>query len=146
VEVLRNGFQVFSKNVEIHEINNQPLRVELAVAGLIESVVVTTEVHGYLPETSTMGTKLDLPLLDTPQAIGVVSRALIEDRGLLRLAEAADKVSSVRASPGYGGLSSGNFFIRGFRSTFRGATCGTGFETARSSSLATYRALSESSF
>lgn len=127
LEVLRSGFQVFSKNVEIREINNEPLRVELAVAGLIESVVVTTEADGYLPESSTMGTKLDLPLLDTPQAIGVVSRALIEDRGLLRVSEAADNVSSVRASPGYGGLSSGNFYIRGFRSTFSGGNLRDGF-------------------
>lgn len=127
VEVIRNGFQVFSRNVEVREGKNEPLLIELAVAGLIESVVVTTEADGYRPESSTMGTKLDLPLLETPQAIGVVSRAVIEDRGLLRVAEAADNVSSVRASPGYGGLSSGNFYIRGFRSTFSGGNLRDGF-------------------
>lgn len=127
LEVIHSGFQAFSKNLEIRESGNEPLRVELALAGLLESVVVTAEADGYRPESSTMGTKLDLPLLDTPQAIGVVSRALIEDRGLLRVAEAADNVSSVRASPGYGGLSSGNFcefddqaeaFLREWRAYF----------------------------
>jgi len=127
LEVIRSGFKVFSKNVEVEETAKEPLRIELEVAGLLESVVVSTEADGYRPESSTMGTKLDLPLLDTPQAIGVVSRAIIEDRGLLRVAEVADNVSSVRASPGYGGLSSGNFYIRGFRSTFSGGNLRDGF-------------------
>jgi iron complex outermembrane receptor protein len=128
LEVLRSGFQLLSRDVEVQENTGaQPLRVELEVAGLLESVVVTAEADGYRPESSTIGTKLDLPLLDTPQAIGIVSRALIEDRGLLRAAEAADNVSSVRASPGYGGLSSANFYIRGFRSTFSGGNLRDGF-------------------
>ena len=76
LEVIRSGFKVFSKNVEVEETAKEPLRIELEVAGLLESVVVSTEADGYRPESSTMGTKLDLPLLDTPQAIGVVSRAI----------------------------------------------------------------------
>lgn len=127
LEVILSGFQVFSKQVDIDAGANAPLQVELQVAGILESVVVTTEPDGYRPESSTMGTKLDLPLLDTPQAVGVVSRALIEDRGMLRVSEASDNVSSVRASPGYGGLSSGNFYIRGFRSTFSGGNLRDGF-------------------
>lgn len=127
LEVIRTGFQVLSKSIEIRDGINEPLQLELAVAGLLESVVVTTEADGYLPESSTLGTKLDLPLLDTPQAIGVVSRAVIEDRGLLRVAEVADNVSSVRASPGYGGLSTANFYIRGFRGTFSGGNLRDGF-------------------
>ncbi len=127
LEVVHSGFQTFAKQVELKEVRQEPLRVELAVSSLLEAVVVTTEADGYRPESSTMGTKLDLPLLDTPQAIGVVSRAVLEDRGVLRMAEAADNVSGVRASPGYGGLSSGNFYIRGFRGTFSGGNLRDGF-------------------
>lgn len=128
LEVLRSGFQLFTKDVEVQEGTSAPaMRVDLDVVGLLESVVVTAEADGYRPESSTIGTKLDLPILDTPQAIGIVSRAIIEDRGLLRVLEAADNVSSVRASPGYGGLSSANFYIRGFRSTFSGGNLRDGF-------------------
>jgi iron complex outermembrane receptor protein len=127
LQIVHSGFQAVNRSVRIAEAPGPVLEIILEVANLIDSVVVTSEADGYKPESSTMGTKLDLPLLDTPQAIGIVGRALIEDRGLLRVAEAADNVSGVRASPGYGGLSSGNFYIRGFRSTFSGGNLRDGF-------------------
>jgi iron complex outermembrane receptor protein len=77
-------------------------------------VVVTAEAPSYTVTNATTATKLDTPLRDIPQAINVIPRQVLEDRGIVRVAEIADNVPGVVSSPGYGGLSSGGFFIRGF--------------------------------
>jgi iron complex outermembrane receptor protein len=126
LKATRSGFRTVLQPLAVAA-TPAPLAITLEIAPLMDAVVVTTEADGYLPETSTMGTKLDLPLLDTPQSVGVVGRQILDDRAVIRLSEVADNVSGVRASPGYGGLSSANYYIRGFRGSFSGGNLRDGF-------------------
>jgi iron complex outermembrane receptor protein len=57
----------------------------------------------------------------------VIPAKVMEDRQTLRMAELADTVAGVRASPGYGGLSSANYYMRGFRGSFSGGNLRDGF-------------------
>lgn len=82
---------------------------------LLNEVVVTDFAErGYAVETASTGTRIEVPLRDLPQTVNVVPQDLLRDRAVLRPAELADSVAGVRAFTGYGGISSGDFFIRGF--------------------------------
>ena len=88
-----------------------PIRAVLQVSGLTEAVDV--EAPGlYTVRNSTTATKTDAPLFDTPVAVSVVPRAVLDDQKAASLKDALLNVSSVQATvPG----SSGNqFIIRGF--------------------------------
>jgi len=92
----------------------------------LDEVVVTAEADSsYTVTGATTATKLDTPLRDIPQAVNVIPRQILEDRGVTRVQEAADNVPGVQYASGYGGLSSGSFFIRGFNS---GGTYRDGFK------------------
>lgn len=87
----------------------EPLRVVLAVSGLSEVVDIQA---ATAPRTSTTATKTPTPLFDTPVAVTLVPRQLLDDQKATSLRDALQNVSSVQATvPG----SSGNqFLIRGF--------------------------------
>ncbi len=126
VTVSRGGFTRKLATVDVGDGEAQ-VTVRLEVAPVSESVTVVAESATYRPETATTGTKLDLPLIETPQAVSVLTRKLVEDRQVLRLGELAENVAGVRHSPGYGGLSSANYYIRGFRGSFSGGNLRDGF-------------------
>jgi iron complex outermembrane receptor protein len=90
-------------------------------------VTVVAEGRTYRPQSATTGTKLDLALIDTPQSVTVIPGRVVEDRQVVRMAELADNVAGVRSSPGYGGLSSANYYMRGFRGSFSGGNLRDGF-------------------
>jgi len=125
--VSRNGFTQKKQDITLTEGPNPDITIQLEIAPVSESVTVIAESDTYRPESATAGTKLDLPLIDTPQAVSVITRKVVEDRQVLRLAELADNVAGVRASPGYGGLSSANYYIRGCRGSFTGGNLRDGF-------------------
>jgi len=127
VTVSRSGFSRYRENIEIRAGESTELSVRLEAAPISESVTIVAEGDGYRPESATAGTKLDLPLIETPQAVTVVTRQVMDDRQVLRLGELADNVAGVRPSPGYGGLSSANYYIRGFRGSFTGGNLRDGF-------------------
>jgi iron complex outermembrane receptor protein len=68
----------------------------------------------YRVPNATTATKINTPVRDIPQSIQVIPRAVIEDRQVVNLEELSDNVSGVQPDPGYGGLSSAGFRIRGF--------------------------------
>lgn len=105
---------------ETREISGEAkdLRIALAVAGAAATVVVQAEVDSYFADSSTTGTKLDIPQRDLPQSISVVPRAILQDRVVTRLTEAGDNVSGVRSVTGYSGTKSNNYLIRGFAQSF----------------------------
>lgn len=74
----------------------------------LDKVAVTANV---IDEAST-ATKVDLPVLQTAQAISVVPRQLLEDQGALRIGEALRNVAGVSRSDVYGFFD--GFNIRGF--------------------------------
>jgi iron complex outermembrane receptor protein len=122
-----SGFRPFRQELDLKDGDQQELTIRLEPAPITESVTVVADGSTYRSGSATTGTKLDLPLIDTPQSVTVVTSQVMEDRGVLRMAELADNVAGVRASPGYGGLSSGNYYMRGFRGSFSGGNLRDGF-------------------
>jgi iron complex outermembrane recepter protein len=106
--------------------------VELSLAPFAETVGVSARAPIRAPDAST-GTRIAIPLRDQPQAVQVVTRELLEARQAIRLGESADHVSSVHRASGYGGVSSNNYFVRGFRTrgTYRNGYREEGFLDAR---------------
>lgn len=111
-----NGFTVITREISTADSND--LKIALEIANPTETVVVQAEVDSYLADTSTTGTKLDIPQRDLPQAISVVPRAILDDRILVRLTDAGDNVAGVRSLTGYSGTKSNNYIVRGFTQSF----------------------------
>jgi iron complex outermembrane receptor protein len=84
---------------------------------LEETQVTAEREHDYRAKEATIATKTDTPLRDIPQSVQVIDRQVIEDRQVVRLSEVADNVSGVQYYSGYGGLSSTEYYIRGFRTS-----------------------------
>ncbi|MEX0270785.1 TonB-dependent siderophore receptor [Leptolyngbyaceae cyanobacterium UHCC 1019] len=80
-----------------------------------EEIVVTGEgQQDFRVPNATTGTRLDIPLLDTPASIGVITNQLIEDTAPRRVEDLAPYISGVAAGDvGQGGLFT-DFQIRGF--------------------------------
>ena len=89
-----------------------PVRLNsIKVEGKAESAY--GPVDGYRAERSATATKTDIRIIDTPAAIQVVPREVIEDQGARRLADVVRNTSSVQVG-GTGGNRSDIFLIRGF--------------------------------
>ncbi|WP_250657566.1 TonB-dependent receptor [Alkalimarinus coralli] len=69
---------------------------------------------GYAAHLPTSGTKTDLPWLDVPQSVSVVTSTEMHDRGAVRVVEALQGVAGVNNTLGEG--SRDQFVIRGFDS------------------------------
>jgi iron complex outermembrane recepter protein len=88
-----------------------------ADAATPQTIVVTGERRAdddYQASRARSATKTDTPLLDTPQAIVVVPRAVIDDQGGRDLHDAARNVSGVSRQSSYWGQNNGSFRVRGF--------------------------------
>jgi len=113
--VTANGFNTLSQEAAS---GTNDLQLTLAVANTTATVIVQSEVDSYFAESTTSGTKLDIPQRDLPQSISVVPRAILQDRVITRLTEAGDNVAGVRSVTGYSGTKSNNYLIRGFAQSF----------------------------
>lgn len=113
--VAASGFTVRTQEVAA---SSSDLQITLSIADTAATVVVQAEVDSYLSESTTSGTKLDIPQRDLPQSISVVPRAILQDRVITRLTEAGDNVAGVRSTTGYSGTKSNNYLIRGFAQSF----------------------------
>ncbi|MEH2107911.1 TonB-dependent siderophore receptor [Nostoc sp.] len=77
-------------------------------------LVVTGEQDGYRVPDATTASRLDIPLLETPASIGVITEEFIEDKAPRRVEDLAPYISGVTAgNDGQGGLFT-DFQIRGF--------------------------------
>ncbi|MBD2677465.1 MULTISPECIES: TonB-dependent siderophore receptor [Nostoc] len=77
-------------------------------------LVVTGEEDGYRASNATTGSRLDIPLIETPASIGVITEEFIEDKAPRRVEDLAPYISGVTAGDsGQGGLFT-DFQIRGF--------------------------------
>ncbi|MGL6449080.1 TonB-dependent receptor [Aeromonas veronii] len=108
-----------------------PLAVAISSSLVVPSAVATEEpnltpsatetIHiyghqyeGYAEHMPQSGTKTDVEWLDVPQAVSVVTKTEIQDRGAVRLVDALDGVAGVNNTLGEG--SRDQFMIRGFDS------------------------------
>jgi len=80
-----------------------------------ERIIVT----GQLAKDTAMAAKADIPILETSQAISIVSRETLDQQGIRRLGEALFNVAGVSRSNTYGFFD--GFNIRGFNAS-AGAT------------------------
>ena len=78
---------------------------------------------------NTAATRTDTPLIETPQAVRVVPRQLMNDLGATRLADTVDFVSGISRLNDFGGTWD-NFAIRGFSNTDGGSLL-NGFASGR---------------
>ncbi|MCL6753450.1 TonB-dependent siderophore receptor [Nostoc sp. CCCryo 231-06] len=77
-------------------------------------LLVTGEQDGYRVPDATTGSRLDIPLIETPASIGVITEEFIEDKAPRRVEDLAPYISGVTAGNlGQGGLFT-DFQIRGF--------------------------------
>ncbi|ROR27803.1 iron complex outermembrane receptor protein [Vibrio crassostreae] len=74
--------------------------------------VIGHQYEGYAEHMPQSGTKTDVEWLDVPQAVSVVTKTEMQDRGAVRLVDALDGVSGVNNTLGEG--SRDQFLIRGF--------------------------------
>ncbi|MGF1851656.1 TonB-dependent siderophore receptor [Vibrio satsumensis] len=74
--------------------------------------IIGHQYEGYAEHMPQSGTKTDVEWLDVPQAVSVVTKTEMEDRGAVRLVDALDGVAGVNNTLGEG--SRDQFVIRGF--------------------------------
>jgi len=116
--VIQPGFAIDVRDVGAA--SDAPLRIELKPQALSETLMVIAEAPSYRAATTATGSKIALPVLENPQSVSVVTRQSLDDRQILKLAETAQAVAGVVPAPGYGGLPTADFTIRGFRPGFSG--------------------------
>ncbi len=87
----------------------------------LESVrVVAARRRPYVAPSAAVGSKLDVPLRDVPQSVQVVTRELLEDRGVTQIDRALETVSGVAPAVDYGGNGAPFYYIRGFSTEANG--------------------------
>jgi iron complex outermembrane receptor protein len=74
----------------------------------------TDPVQGFVPNLSSVGTKTDTPLIETPQSISVLSRDNLDARGVETVAEALQYTAGVAPQTGGKDPRYDNAKIRGF--------------------------------
>lgn len=79
----------------------------------IEVVARPDQDTDYRASQARSATKTATPLMETPVAVQVLPRAVLEDQKVSTIKEALENVSGVRAQPSLGGTS--GYLIRGFR-------------------------------
>jgi iron complex outermembrane receptor protein len=81
---------------------------------LRQSITVTAgRSEGYQVATATSATRLDTPIMDIPQSIQSISKAVLQDRQIVHVADAAEVVSGVTRTIGFSDIAD-RYTIRGF--------------------------------
>jgi outer membrane receptor for monomeric catechols len=81
-----------------------------------QTITVTgnRDTRSYQTLRAGTATKTDTPLIDTPQAITVIPRDVLEDQGARQVADAMRNVSGVSREASYWGQEGNSFRTRGF--------------------------------
>ena len=117
----------FGQQADAQQVDTQlaPVSVEGAAA---------SAPSGYQAKQPSLD-KLTQPLLDTPQSISVLPKALLDDKGITTLRDALRDVPGVSLAAGEGGQQGDNLSIRGFNAQLRGSNLdGTAYRQARAGS------------
>lgn len=88
----------------------------------LEAMTVTAKAEAekkpYSPPENTTGTlKLDIPLLETPQAVTVIPRQLIEDQHAIKLEDLLSNVAGISTGGYYGSYD--QYRIRGYDASYK---------------------------
>ncbi|CAG5067533.1 Metal-pseudopaline receptor CntO [Dyadobacter sp. CECT 9623] len=104
------GYIAYSQSLKIVKGKNPFLNLQLSESRqVLTEVVVSAARSAYQVSGSSSSTRLDVPLLETPQSVQVVSSAVLRDRQAFTLNEIAGTFTGMKANNG-----NGSFQIRGF--------------------------------
>jgi iron complex outermembrane recepter protein len=101
IVVASPGFATASRAVNLTPGQSISLEFTLTPDLLRQTVTVTDSRAGYQVPTATTATRTDTPLMDIPQAIQVIPRAVLQDQQVRLIGEAARDVSSVTRAIGF---------------------------------------------
>ncbi|MGM4888544.1 TonB-dependent siderophore receptor [Tardiphaga sp. 604_B6_N1_1] len=91
-------------------------RIPQSAAPVVSAAFVrgTDPVRGFVPNLSSVGTKTDTPLIETPQSVSVISRENLDARGVETIVEALQYTAGVSPQTGGKDPRYDNAKIRGF--------------------------------
>jgi catecholate siderophore receptor len=124
VTAVARGFDAASDHVVVEAGHAAAVSLQLTVAGVHESVSVAASASGYELPATTSAMKTSTALRDTPQAITVVTRQLMDDQMMLSVADVVRYIPGIAAHQGEnnrdqviirGNSSSADFFVNGVR-------------------------------
>lgn len=81
---------------------------------LSEDIIVTAKIEGYNANEASSATRINTPLLETPQSVTVIPRQVIEDLQAVRVEDALDYAGGFVRGNNFGGMQLGSFTLRGF--------------------------------
>lgn len=112
LRVEKERFDAASAKVVVAETPNAPLHVTLRLQSVRQSVTVN-DAGPYVAPDASSSTKLDVPLMELPLSVHVVSAAVLQDQQVISLESAIQNISGVIVSnDGY--ATADSFTIRGF--------------------------------
>lgn len=96
IEAQRAGFSQAEKRVTLIAGQTSPsLSIAMAVAGPGQQLTVTAEADSFKTDESSTATKMNIPLDEIPQGVGVANQALIQSQQDTYFADAAENISGV---------------------------------------------------
>jgi len=96
IEVQRTGFTQGEMKVTLTAGQAQtPLTIEMKIAGPGQQVTVTAAVDTFQTDTSSTATKMNIPLNEIPQGVGIANQTLIQSQQDIYFADAAENISGV---------------------------------------------------
>ena len=124
VRVSAGGFVDTSRRVTLTDGTTETMNFTLEIAGVHETVAVEAAGLGYKVPAVTSATKTTTPLRDVPQAVSVVSSALIADQRMTSMADVTRYMPGVGFAQGEGNRdtpilrgnsTTADFFVDGVR-------------------------------
>lgn len=109
-----SGFAQERRRVEVTD-GAEGVAVALRVGSTFSTVHVTAD-DKFAVEATEAGMKTEMPLMETPQAISIVNRDLIDSESVVKLEDALKNVAGVMAGGYYDGWD--YYRIRGFDASF----------------------------
>jgi Cu/Ag efflux protein CusF len=114
LSVSADGFQTTNQEIQLSTNQRHSQDIALPIETISQSIIVTCE-RVYAAPESTTGTKIETPLLETPMAVQVVPRQVIEDRQASTTEEVVKNASGIQAGQN---LFYDQFMVRGFYSGY----------------------------
>jgi len=121
--VQAQGFQAYSRRVQVLEAREQHFEITLAVEGSILSITVT-ETAGYRTLATSTATKTATPILNLPQSITLINAEQIRDQAMMSMADVVRYVPGITMAQGEGhrdapiirgNATTADFFVNGVR-------------------------------
>ena len=91
----RTGFLRQEASVRLPIGSDSPLKIEMRAAGPGTTITVTAESGSFRSADASSATKMEIPIREIPQGIGVVDQSLIQSQQDTHFADAAENISGV---------------------------------------------------